>query len=319
MPSELVATGYRSAATLARVLPRSGADGVSKVLSWAAAAVSKERRLLAERHLQRAVGRPLPPSELRRAVRRSFESYSRYWVDSFRLPDMSVAEIDDGVDYDGFDYLLDSIADGVGPIVVLPHLGGWEWAGFWLTVGAHVPVTVVVEPVEPPGLFEFFADFRRRLGMNIVPLGPGAGTSVLKAIKAGHVICLLADRDIEGNGVEVEFFGERTTLPAGPATLALRCNAPLVPCAAYFKPAGGIYCTLREPIPAARQEKRLRDDVTRITQDIAHRLEELIRAAPEQWHLQQPNWPSDWDALEAIGKPHPRPPGFGEAAPGRLA
>lgn len=318
MPSELVATGYKAGAALARALPRSGADAVSRLLSRAAVAVSKERRLLAQRHLQRATGHSLPPQDLRRAVIAMFESYGRYWVDSFRLPDMSLAQIDDGIDYDGFDYVLDSIAAGVGPIVVLPHLGGWEWAGFWLSVVAHLPVTVVVEPVEPPELFEFFADFRRKLGMNIVPLGPEAGTAVLKAIKAGHIICLLADRDIEGTGVEVEFFGERTTLPAGPATLALRCKAPLVPCAAYFKPEGGIYCTLREPIPVVRQEKRLRDDIVRITQDIAHRLEELIRAAPEQWHLQQPNWPSDWDALEAIGKPHPRPPGFQDRGARRL-
>ena len=37
----------------------------------------------------------------------------------------------------------------------------------------------------------------------------------------------------------------------------------------------------------------LRDDVQRITQLLAIELEALIRAAPEQWHLFQPNWPSD--------------------------
>ncbi|MCX7621306.1 MAG: phosphatidylinositol mannoside acyltransferase [Acidimicrobiales bacterium] len=307
MPSPFVATAYRGGAALARVLPRRGVDGVARLLSKAAVAVSKERRLLAQRHLQRAVGHSLPPNELRRRVVQMFDSYGRYWVDSFRLPDMTVEEIDDGIDYEGFDHVLDSVAQGVGPIVVLPHLGGWEWAGFWLTVVARIPVTVVVEPLEPPELFEFFAEFRRQLGMNIVPLGPDAGTAVLNAIKAGHVVCLLADRDIEHNGVEVEFFGERTTLPAGPATLALRCRAPLLPCAAYFKPEGGIFCKLEPPLTVERREKRLRDDVARITQDLAHRLEALIGAAPEQWHLQQPNWPSDWDALDAIGKPHPRP------------
>ena len=56
------------------------------------------------------------------------------------------------------------------------------------------------------------------------------------------------------------------------------------------------------PIATERQGPRLRDDVARITQLLAHEMEELIAVAPEQWHVQQPNWPSDWDALEAIGR-----------------
>jgi KDO2-lipid IV(A) lauroyltransferase len=59
-------------------------------------------------------------------------------------------------------------------------------------------------------------------------------------------------------------------------------------------------------VPAERRG-RLRADVARVTRELAGRLEDLIRAAPEQWHLQQPNWPSDFAALDAIGKPHPRP------------
>jgi KDO2-lipid IV(A) lauroyltransferase len=142
--------------------------------------------------------------------------------------------------------------------------------------------------------------------MNIVPLGPSAGGEVLRALKDNHVLCLLADRDIEGAGIDVEFFGERTRLPGGPATLALRTGAALLPTACYFK-RRGISCVCRPPMVVTRRGKRLRDDVARLTQELAGELEVLIRAAPEQWHLQQPNWPSDWDALDAIGKPHPRP------------
>jgi phosphatidylinositol dimannoside acyltransferase len=125
-------------------------------------------------------------------------------------------------------------------------------------------------------------------------------------LRSGHVLALLADRDIEGNGVEVEFFGERTTLPAGPATLALRTGCPLVPAAAYLR-GRQHHIVARPPMPIERRGPRLRDDVARITQALANELEALIGVAPEQWHVQQPNWPSDWDALEAIGHPHPRP------------
>ena len=97
-----------------------------------------------------------------------------------------------------------------------------------------------------------------------------------------------------GDGPEVEFFGERTTLPGGAATLALRTGAPIVPDRRLLhRPSRR---TLRLG-PAAdlveRSEKRLRDDVARVTQDSPHELEILIRRAPFQWHLFQPNWPSD--------------------------
>ncbi len=304
---DVVTPSYRAASRLARTLPRVGADSLSDNLSKLAVRGSAERRMLVERNLRRVLGPDLPADELDRLVLASFQAYGRYWVDSFRLPGMSVPEIDWGIDYEGYEHIARARARGFGPLIVLPHLGGWEWAGFWITRVERIPLTAVVEPVEPPALFDFFADFRRTLGMHVVPLGPEAGTAVLRAIKERHVICLLSDRDIEGNGVEVEFFGEVTKLPAGPATLALRTGAPIIPMATYFKPEGGIWCTVRPPLPVERRAKRLREDVVRITQSIAHALEDLIRVAPEQWHIQQPNWPSDYEALEAMGKPHPRP------------
>ena len=177
-----------------------------------------------------------------------------------------------------------------------------------------MPVTVVVEPVEPPALFEFFSDFRRQLGMNIVPLGPTAAGEVLRALKANHVVCLLSDRDIIGDGVEVEFFGETTTLPggAGHAGPAHRC--PLLPVGCYFEGSHGHHAIVQPPLDR-RARGALRADVARVTQDLAVHLEELIRADPLQWHLLQPNWPSDYDALDAIGKPHPRPAVGPSAAP----
>jgi KDO2-lipid IV(A) lauroyltransferase len=157
----------------------------------------------------------------------------------------------------------------------------------------------VVEPLEPPELFDWFVAFRSSLGMNIVPLGPKAGSELVRGIKERHVVCLLCDRDIQGGGVEVEFFGERTTMPAGPATLALRTGAPILPCAAYFTPTGH-RAVIRPPVPTERRGS-LREDVGRITQAVAEELEVLIRAEPEQWHLMAPNWPSDHEALAAAG------------------
>ena len=176
----------------------------------------------------------------------------------------------------------------------MPHLGSWEWSAFWLTRVRHVPVTAVVERIEPPALFDWFVEFRNGIGMEIVPLGADAGRTIVAAVRKLHVIALLCDRDIGRSGAEVTFLGEKTTLPSGPAVLALRTGAPLLPTACYDQGRNhhGVICP---PIPVERQGS-FRQDVARITQAIADALEGLIRRAPEQWHLLQPNWPSDFAA-----------------------
>jgi len=252
------------------------------------------RAALVGRNLERVHDRSFSPEELERRVRLTFASYARYWVDSFRLPTLSPSEIDDGFSYDGYEHILAARHAGVGAIIALPHLGGWEWAAFWMAVIENQSVSAVVEALEPVDLFEWFVTFRQSLGMQVIPLGPGAGAKVSKSLKNRDVMCLLSDRDIAGDGVEVEFFGERTTLPGGPATLALRTGAPILPTAVYFEPHG-CHCRVEAPVVAEREGK-LRADVTRITQDLAYRLEGLIRRAPEQWHLMSPNWPSDHEA-----------------------
>ena len=305
MALDVVTAAYRAGAFVSRTLPSPLADATAKFLSRTAARVSRERRMIVARHLQRV--RPeLQGRALRRAVDETFESYARYWVESFRLPQMSAAAVDAGFVVEDFHHISDAIEAGTGIVVTMPHLGGWDWAGFWLTTVRGYEVTVVVEAVEPPALFEFFASFRRDLGINVIPLGPSSGTEILRALSRNHVICLLADRDINGDGIELEMFGEVTSIPAGPAMLALRSGAPLITAAIYFEGAHGHRAVVQGPLDTTRHG-RLRDDVDRVTHAMVERLEGLIRRAPEQWHLQQPNWPSDYDLLEAIGKPHPRP------------
>ena len=295
MPDDRSLSLFKAASAVARTAPAPLSYALARALGGAVALPPSERRLLVARNMLRA-DPSLRGFALRRAVRRCFESYARYWAESFRLPNLSPDTIAAGLTPVGYEHIEQARASGVGPIIVLAHLGGWEWAGFWIARVKGVPITVVVERLEPPSVFEWFVEFRRSLGMNVVPLGPDAGREVIRAVKAGHVVCLLSDRDITGSGVEVEFFGERTKLPAGPATLALRTGAPLLPTAVYFEGSGHLGM-VHAPLPVERTGN-LRDDVTRITQDIARSLEGLIREAPEQWHLMQPNWPSDHAVLE---------------------
>ena len=290
--SQFTTNGYKLGALAARLMPGPLAMGFATPAGAGANLASPERRAIIERHLQR-VDPTLRGLRLRRAVQEAFDSYARYWIESFRLPTMSKRAVAASFREDGYRHLTEALTAGNGAIIALPHLGGWEWAGRWIADQGH-PITVIVEQIEPPELFKCFVDLRSKLRMTVLPLCPKAGTAVIAALKANHVVCLLCDRDIQGGGPEVEFFGETTTLPGGAATVALRTGAPILPTAIYFTERfDGHLGYVGPPIPVDRQAKRLRDDVQRVTQLVATELEVLIRRAPSQWHLFQPNWPSD--------------------------
>ncbi len=231
-----------------------------------------------------APGHPVPDDLLERMVDRAFASYGQYWAEGAKLPALATDVMARRfVVSEGLEHLRAAHEAGRGVIVALPHVGSWEWGGAFL---AHIgmPMTAVAEALEPPELFQWFREKRQSIGIDIEPLDDNAGTVLLSTLHAGGVVGLLCDRDIQGNGIPVEFFGREVALPAGPATLALRTGATLVAAACYSGPGRGHHAVVTAPIDTSRQGK-LREDVRRVTQLVARDLEGLIRRAPEQWHV----------------------------------
>lgn len=298
--------GYRAGSAMARALPSRSLPTVAGLVGWIGARRFASRRFIVERNLRRIHGPDLEGADLRRAVDATFASYTRYWLESFRLPGMSPAQLDAKVRTVGLEHVEAGLDAGTGTILALPHLGAWEWVAFWLTAAKDFGLTVVVEPIQPPELARWFVGLRETLGMEVVTLGPSAAAACSRALKQNRVLALLCDRDLSGSGIPVDFFGEMTTLPGGPATLALRSGAPLVPATATFDLDGSHLGQALPPLDTTRTGS-LRSDVARVTQDLAGSLETLIRRAPDQWHLLQPNWPSDHQALATAG--------LGSAAP----
>ncbi len=219
-------------------------------------------------------------------TREALRSYARYWCEAFRLPVMSAERLIAGTEVIDEHLLRDAVAAPTGTIMALPHTGNWDAAGAWCSA-TGVPFTTVAERLKPEAVYERFVAFRESLGMEVLPLtgGPRPPYDVLvERLEAGRTLCLLGDRDLTPRGVDVSFFGAATRMPAGPASLALRTGARLLPVTLTFTP-GGWRVRFHSYVPHT--------DVGEMTQAMADAFAAGIADRPADWHMLQTLWLDD--------------------------
>lgn len=248
-----------------------------------------DRRDMAIRHMSRLGG----ADSAERMARGMFVSYGRYWGEALWIRPRKAARVMERVSVEGLDRLLAARDAGKGMIFALPHIGNWEVAGT-ITRREGVELMAAAERLGNQRLVDWFTKLRAMLGIQIVLADGGREVfrALYRVIERGGAAALLTDRDISGSGVEVSFFGEMTTLPKGAISIAIRSGAPVFPAASYFKPGLGHHLVVEPPLTIPT-EGSLEERVLAGTTELAAALERLIRRAPEQWHLLQPNWPSD--------------------------
>jgi phosphatidylinositol dimannoside acyltransferase len=274
-----VGAGYRAAWELTRAIPEGWAYKLADAIALRSWRRHGPRRALVEANLRGVV----PPEKVTEVSREAFQRYARYWVETFRMQDLSRAELAARFKTEGIENIEKAHAAGTGAVLATMHFGNWDSGGRW--VAERWPLTVVVEVLRPRKLFDRFVAHRRGLGMEIVPLvrGGDATKQCEEALRRGRLVALLADRDLSGRGVEVEMFGRRTKVPPGPAVLALRTGAPLLPAVIYLLPNGEWVASVMEALPVQGSADD-RQAVEEITRRLAQRFEELVRRAPEQWY-----------------------------------
>ena len=273
----------------------------------------KHRRAVLRDNLRRVLGPSATPAELERVVRKGFALYGRYWGEAFRLENLSQEDIRNRMVVDGREHLDTAFRAGRGGILAVPHLGNWDAGAAW-AVAVGYPLTTVVERLKPAELFDRFVAYRRSLGMEILPLDNGSESmrGLLRALRAGRIVALVADRDLTGHGLPVRMFGATATMPGGPASLALKTGAPLLPAGVFQERKGGRWVSIVRPAIRIEPSGDQRADVLALTQRLADELEQLIRQAPEQWHMLSRYWRTE---AEGSGEPQ-GPAGSGEPQEG---
>lgn len=241
------------------------------------------------KNLARVIG--VAPADVPRSLMRaSLASYARYWREAFRLPTMNHAKLAGQLDESvaGKEHLAAALSAGRGAVLALPHSGNWDMAGVWLTQ-THGRFTTVAERLEPESLYRRFIAYRERLGFEVLPLSGGERPPyelLRERLIDNRIVCLMAERDLTRAGVQVDFFGEPTRMPAGSAKLAIETGAALLPVHCWYEGDGWRF----EVHPAVDCRS---GDIGVITQALADRFARNIAAHPADWHMLQPQWLAD--------------------------
>jgi lauroyl/myristoyl acyltransferase len=262
------------------------------------------------RQLEKNLARAYPDLDaraLRRLSHAGMRSYMRYFGEAFALATLPLDQVDARVRAEGVQNIR-AHTDRDKPVVLaLGHLGNWDLAGAW-AARAIAPVTTVAERLEPEELFQEFVAFREGLGMTIFAL-TGDGDVFRGLVRAARgsaqLIPLLADRDLTAKGVEVDLFGLRARVAAGPAALAITTGAALVPTVIRYerlrgarrRAAGspwGIVIEFHEAVSLPPGIPRA-DQVRAMTQAWVDELGAGIRRHPQDWHMLQKVFVEDLD------------------------
>jgi KDO2-lipid IV(A) lauroyltransferase len=219
-------------------------------------------------------------------------------METFRLQVIPRQRILDEMHFNqsNIDLTLEYLKNGRGVIYALPHMGDFEQAGLWINLIGAGSLTTVAERLKPESVYERFLEFRRGLGMEVLPTtgGPHPFGVMAQRLRAGKLVCLVADRDLSETGVEVDFFGEKALLPAGPAALAVQTGAALMPVACWFVGDTGWAAHVYDEIPVPETGDR-KEKVAVMTQQLASVFEQGIREHPEDWHMLQRLFVADLD------------------------
>jgi KDO2-lipid IV(A) lauroyltransferase len=279
--------GYAAGWRVVREMPEPWARAIAGAGARYAARGGGPEQL--RKNLARVIGST--PAEVPDSlIRAALASYARYWREAFRLPSMDLPALADRLDrvFVGAEHFAAAHAAGRGAVMALPHSGNWDMAGVWLAQNYGTFATVA-ERLKPESLYDRFIDFREGLGFEVLPLtgGDRPPSEVLaERLRQNTFVCLMADRDLTRSGVPVEFFGEPTRMPAGPAKLAIETGAPLHPAHVYYD---GADCVVQ--IDDAIDTSS--GDVGVIIQALADRFAINIAKHPQDWHMLQPLWLAD--------------------------
>jgi lauroyl/myristoyl acyltransferase len=230
------------------------------------------------------VMRPTDRKTFRRTVRRIFVNASKNYYDLLRVPGIDLPRLRSIVALHGWEHFEGALAQGRGVVVATAHLGNFDLVA-QIMVGLSVPVAGLAEPLRPRPLFRVVSGLRTSRGLSFFPVGYGGLKALIRVLRLGGAVGVACDRDIQKNGVPVEFMGELTALPPGPVDLALHTGALVVPAFSVRRTNNAFDLYMEPALSFTDRSRRLE-----YVRELAGYVEKYVRAHVDQWVVMEPVW-----------------------------
>lgn len=262
---------------------------LGEALGHLAFIVDRRHRKVANENLRLAFGRSRTPDEIRAMALSHFRSLGQTFVDVCRLLRVNPETLRDVVEIEGLEVLTDPRARGQGVLYVTGHFGPWEYLPAFSAYLADEPLTVVARPLDNPYLDRLLDALRRRWGSRMVEKRE-AMSVLMDVLRRGGRVGVLIDQHVSRReGIFVNFFGHPACTTTGPALLALRSGAAIIPVVVVREERGRFRILLGKEVNPPRTGK-VKEDVVALTAGMTEALEELIRRRPEQWFWVHRRW-----------------------------
>jgi phosphatidylinositol dimannoside acyltransferase len=280
----VLARAYRAGARLTRACPPGARYGVAGVATAAVYRLLPGRWPAARKNYAAALGRPAGDPEVGATLHRAVTGYGQMLADFMLVGDLPPDQVEQMVSADGREHVDQALAAGRGAILALPHMGSWDMAGALGGVWRY-PIVAVAERM-PGSLDDEVVSNRSRHGLRVVPLDRSAARQIYRALDAGSLVALLCDLPHGPGMIEVEFFGRRAMVPAGPAAIACRRGCPVLPGFVRRLAPGRYHIHVDPPIdpPGGRG----REAEATLMRAVLERFERFIREYPDQWYAFRP-------------------------------
>ena len=288
----------RSGNTLAKWTPQ----GVRHAMGFSIGAVSylgwPSKRLVTQLNMAQVTGRCAFDPYVRHLAFASWRNYGRYAADFMNFPhldpdliDRKIRDLSEGDDgWQG--HIGHALQAGRGVIMATAHFGNWDIAG--VILARHLPVSAVAETFSDERLNRLLQNQRKEKGVCIIPM-ESSPRRILRVLQKNQLVAIVVDRPVaEDQGTEVTFFGRKTYVPGGPAALALKSGAAIVPGYVWYGHHNEFNVRAFPPIyPRESRGEQKANEVARLTQRLYDTFEEMVREWPTQWYMFRQFWPSE--------------------------
>lgn len=274
--------------TLIGLIPEARAASLASVIGHAWYRWDARHRRVALANMTGAFGGEKKPGEIEALARESFVQGVRSLFELGQSSRWPLETVKGRFRYAGQAHLIEAHKKGKGVLVVMAHLGNWEFLAPAI-VASGLQAASVYRPLDFAPLDRYIKGMREKFGCRMYPTRH-ARKPILRELGQGNVVGLLIDQNASKwrQGVFVDFFGRKASTHKGLAQLAMATGAPVISFFVVREP-GTFRAEFGPEIPLARTGDPEKDVVAN-TQAFTRVIEAMVRRYPSQWFWVHRRW-----------------------------